>query len=384
MPVSKRVRDGQVTWRARWRDDAGIQHSKSFRRKVDAERFMTNLDHRRLNGAYVDPAAGRMSVGQWARRWLPGQVQLKPRTVELYESLLRCWVLPRWEQVHLAKVTFGGVSEWVGSMQSKGLSASRTRQAYHVLSAMLDDAVKDGRLVRNPATGVDLPRVVTRPRRYLKHQELHALAEACGPYRVFVLVLGYCGLRWGEAPALRVHHLDLARGRIEVSQALAEIGGRVIVGTPKSHAARWLPVPKLLLMGLANQVEGKRPDDLVFTSPRGSYMRVQNFRRGYFDRAARGIGLEGLYPHELRHTAASLAITSGASVKAVQRMLGHASATLTLDRYGHLFPDELDALASRLDDAMREIGVVPMWSEGHPALFAVPAAIGETGSDLGK
>ena len=96
---------------------------------------------------------------------------------------------------------------------------------------------------------------------------------------------------------------------------------------------------------------------------------MANFRRGYFDRAAASIGQSGLYPHELRHTAASLAIAAGATVKSVQRMLGHASATLTLDRYGHLFADELDDVAARLDDAMRDADVVPMWSRADPTLF---------------
>ena len=89
----------------------------------------------------------------------------------------------------------------------------------------------------------------------------------------------------------------------------------------------------------------------MFGSQAGTPLRVQNFRRDWFDRAADAIGLPRLTPHELRHTAASLAIASGASVKGVQSMLGHASAQMTLDRYGHLFPDELDAVADRLDAA---------------------------------
>jgi integrase len=94
-----------------------------------------------------------------------------------------------------------------------------------------------------------------------------------------------------------------------------------------------------------------------------------DFRRGYFDRAAKAIGQPGSYPHELRHTAASLAIASGATVKSARQMLGHASATLTLDRYGHLFADELDDVAARQDDAMRENDVVRMWSQADPTLF---------------
>jgi integrase len=110
-----------------------------------------------------------------------------------------------------------------------------------------------------------------------------------------------------------------------------------------------VPVPHFLRDELAVHLADKDPDDLLFTSPRGETLRVHGFRRTYFDPAATAAGLSGLVPHELRHTAASLAIAAGASIKGVQEMLGHASATLTLDRYGQLFGDELDAVAERLE-----------------------------------
>ena len=92
----------------------------------------------------------------------------------------------------------------------------------------------------------------------------------------------------------------------------------------------------------------------MFTAPRGAVLRVQNFRRRGFNQAARQVGLEGLVPHELRHTAAALAIGAGASVKGVQKMLGHASAAMTLDQYGHLLHDELDGVAERLNQAAQK------------------------------
>jgi integrase len=102
---------------------------------------------------------------------------------------------------------------------------------------------------------------------------------------------------------------------------------------------------------LAVQLAGPEPEDLVPRCRPARRCRVQDLRRGHLDRAAALAGLKGRVPHELRHTAASLAIASGANVKAVQSMLGHASAAMTLDRYGHLFGDELDALADRMDAA---------------------------------
>jgi len=115
---------------------------------------------------------------------------------------------------------------------------------------------------------------------------------------------------------------------LNVTEGVTEVNGQLVVGAPKSHQAHWLPVPAFLLDELRAEIRDRGPDDLVFPSPQGAILRVGNFRRGYFDRAAREAGLAGLVPHELRHTAASLAIAAGATVKSVQRMLGHASATL--------------------------------------------------------
>jgi integrase len=140
---------------------------------------------------------------------------------------------------------------------------------------------------------------------------------------------------------------------LDIAEAMTEISGKVAFGTPKTHQTRSAPVPAFLRDRLVLELAGEEPDDLVFTAPRGGVLTVGNFRRGWFDRAARTVGLQGLVPHELRHTAASIAIASGASVKGVQSMLGHASATLTLDRYGHLSGDELDAVAERIDVAAR-------------------------------
>jgi hypothetical protein len=99
----------------------------------------------------------------------------------------------------------------------------------------------------------------------------------------------------------------------------------------------------------------RKPDELVFTAPKGGALRAQGFQRLVLTEAAASLGLEGVDPHALRHTAASLAIASGANVKVVQQMLGHKSATMTLDLYGHLFPDQLDQVADRLDAAARAV-----------------------------
>jgi integrase len=342
---------GSGRWRARYRAPNGRERSKTFARRADAERFLTTAESAKLRGEWVAPERSRVTVGEWAAEWMAGRVHLKPTTVASYESLLRTRILPRWESVPLASITNAEVVAWVADLRSEDLSPSRTRQAYHVLSAMLDAAVRDRRLPSNPAAGVDLPRIPQKERRYLDHAQVEALADECGPYRVLVLTLAYSGLRWGEAAALRVRRVDLMRGRLEIAEAVTEVNGRLVFGPPKTHQTRSVPVPGFLRDDLMVHLAGRDADAFAFCAPRGGVLRVSNFRRGWFDAATRAVGLDGLVPHELRHTAASLAIASGASVKGVQSMLGHASATLTLDRYGHLFGDELDAVAERIDAA---------------------------------
>jgi len=180
---------------------------------------------------------------------------------------------------------------------------------------------------------------------------VQALAEACAPYEAVIRVLAYVGLRWGELVALTVRRVDLLRRRLEIVEAITEVHGKVIVGTTKNHQRRSVPIPRFLADELAIQLAGKAPGDLVFTAPEGGVPRNTNFRPRFWDPATEHAGLPGLTPHELRHTAASLTVAAGANLKAVQQMLGHASAAMTLDVYAGLFADDLDAVADQLDRA---------------------------------
>jgi integrase len=165
-------------------------------------------------------------------------------------------------------------------------------------------------------------------------------------------VLGYTGLRWGEATALRVCDIDLGRRRVDVRRAFSDVGGKIILGTPKSHLARTVPLPRFLVAELAALVEGKNPDDLVFTTASGTVLRLANWRQGVFLAARKLAGISDRFRiHDLRHTAAALMVQAGYPPKMLQAILGHASITTTLDLYGHLYPGDMDKYADRLDDA---------------------------------
>jgi integrase len=361
--IAKRE-DGR--YRARYRDAAGKEHSKHFTRKQDAQRWLNDVTAAVVTGTYVDPRRGRVTVGEWARTWLDGRADLKPSTRERYEGILRTHVLPRWSDVRLTDVGHADVQAWVTGL-TKGSQPASVRKTHRVISMLLDAAVRDGRLSRNPASGLSLPRVVAPERMYLSHEQVHALVAAIRTtedawhhpvkgrdgYALAVLFLAYTGVRFGEMAALRVNRLDLIRRRAQVAESVTEVSGRQVWGTPKGHERRAVPIPRFLVEELRQHIAGMAGRDLVFTGVRSDRpLRIRILRRAALDEAAAKVGVGGLHPHALRHTAASLAIASGANVKVVQQMLGHKSATMTLDLYGHLFGDDLDQVADRLDAAV--------------------------------
>lgn len=176
-----------------------------------------------------------------------------------------------------------------------------------------------------------------------------------------VRFLAYTGLRWGEMAALRVQDFDMLRRRVNVSRSVTESGG-LVWSTPKTHERRSVPFPAALTAELAAVMVGKGRDDLVFTDQRGGVLRNSNYRGRVFEPAVKNCQdadetFPTITPHDLRHTAASLAISAGANVKAVQRMLGHAKASMTLDVYADLFDEDLDGVAARLDAAIKSTAV---------------------------
>ncbi|WP_280480568.1 tyrosine-type recombinase/integrase [Nocardia cyriacigeorgica] len=346
-------------WRARYVDPNGVERSQSFDTKAEAQRWLdSDVTTKVVTGTWVDPDRSGVLFSVVAEKWFATKKFRKPKTVAGYRSLLDTLVLPRWGSVPLRDIDFEDIQDWLVTLSEsgsarftgKGLSASRVVQAYQVLGQVLRFAVKTKRLASNPAVDLELPSALAGERRYLSHLEVLRLGMAAGRLRPLVFTLAYTGIRIGEATALRVMDVDLDNRRVRVTRSATPVAGKGIVVTDtKNHNSRSVPIPESLAKELETLMEGRELTAPLFPSEKdGGLLEYHEFRRA-FDEAANSVGLRGLVPHGLRHTAASLAISAGANIKVVQRMLGHKTAMLTLDLYGHLFPDDLDTVAAGME-----------------------------------
>lgn len=247
------------------------------------------------------------------------------------------------------------MAQWVGSLIEGGCSTATANRYLSTLRSMLAFAVSDGRLARNVAAGVPLPRgaKVRREGQFLTLEELHALSDAAtGKYAELVTLLGLCGLRWGELAGLRRGDLVQVPGpgiRVQRAVLASSHDGSLYVDTLKGRRARTVPLPHEAQEIVARWAADAGPDEWLFAAPEGGPLSESNWKRSVgWTRATAGIARPSLRVHDLRHTAASIWLGSGADPKVVQRVLGHASAAMTMDLYGHLIDRNLWEAADRV------------------------------------
>jgi integrase len=351
---------GSVRWRVRYVAPDGQERSKTYLRKVDADRFAATVETDKARGEWIDPRLGRKTVEDWSAEWLAQLVHLRPKTTVGYQSLLRTCVLPTFGPLPLARVDQPAVAAWVAALRARGLSASRVRQAYRVLSGMLGAAVQAGYLAKTPCSGIKLPRITSRDATLLTASQVDDLAAAAGSSSVVIYLLAYGGLRWGELAALRRRRCDVLHSRIEIAEAMSDVNGQLVYGPTKTYERRWVRLPAFLTELLAEHLASVPldPDALVFIGSRGAPLRYHSFRRAVWDRAVEAAGFPvHVTPHCLRHTCASLLVAAGADPVAVQRHLGHKDVTTTLNIYAGLFPNRLEEIVVALDAIHEEAQV---------------------------
>jgi integrase len=340
------TKTGLVRYRARIKSHGREVATRVFARRGDAVAWEQDQARKIRDGDWVDPRRGRVSVEFVSEGWLATRASVKRRTRETDELAWKNYIAPSLAARPVGALTSAEIAEWVAALQTQGRSAGTARRALATLRAILDHAIADNRLSRNVARPVRPPHSGKRREgQGLTADDVDSLAVACkGPSGDVVTVLGYTGLRWGELAGLQVGDRIAVPGPgLRLQRAvLAGSGGKLFIDTLKNHQARTVPLPEKAAEVIAKRSAGRAANVWIFASSTGTPLREGNWKRAVaWAEAKQAIGRPTLRVHDLRHSAASIWLGAGADPKVVQRVLGHATATMTLDLYGHLIDANL-------------------------------------------
>lgn len=334
-------------YRARLTDPLGRVQSRTFARRAEADRFLREIEGERARGLWVDPRDAEMPLATWAAEFLQLCRRLAPTTQETYQRDLVRYVLPRFGHYRLGQLPADEIENWLNDEIAGGLAPSSVHRHYRTLRRMLQVAVQKQKLLVNPCDRVDPPRVPKREMTFLDWDEAVRLAEAHGErYRALIYLAVDSGMRWSEVVGLRRGKVEQRSRKVLVTEQLVQLAdGTFHRKEPKTAAGvRSITISVFTATVLASHLDrfaaaGK--DALVFTNGAEQPLASSSFLTHHFSRAQAAAGVSCRF-HDLRHTSVALAIRSGAHPKAIQARMGHSSINVTLDRYGHLFP-ELDA-----------------------------------------
>lgn len=363
---------GETRYRVRYRKPDGTQTDKrGFHRKIDAENWAAeHVTIAKATNSYIDPQGGSRRFGELYKQWIAIKKPFwKPSQLESTEASYRTHVQAKWENRRIGEISQAELQEWVSDLTSRR-SASVVLRAKGIVNGVLKRAVKDRLIAENPCEGLELPRKPKRKERrvYLTIPQLVAFADEClnaiyigDERRALVLLLGFCGLRWGEASDLRKEDVDVGERSLRIRSSIVWIKGKPVEGTPKSYEMRTLYMPLIVAEALAPILKRKKRGERVFSDPSGHPLHPQSAsavrgNRTWWPSALKRLGWDTddwPSPHDLRHTAASIAVHAGANVKGLQRMLGHASASMTLDVYADLFDSDLLDVTRMVDAAVQ-------------------------------
>ena len=337
-------------WRARYRDDQGGEHARHFDRKIDAQRWLDEVTTSIISGTYVEPTAGDITFGAFYAEWSARQLWVR-KTRENADLAIRS--VP-FVDLPMKAIRRSHVETWIKQMTTR-LAATTIKTRYVIVRSVFRAAVLDRVIVTDPSVGVTLPRrrraeaAMTIPTteevgRLLQHADSTRVSTRKG-FRAYVALCAFAGLRLGEAAGVQVGDIDFTQRHLRVTRQLQREGETWIARAPKYGSERVVYLPDELLDILARHLQAEvgsspRPDQWIFTVGREPMYDNAVTWRWRATRTAAGLGRVRL--HDLRHFYASGLIADGCDVVTVQRSLGHASATTTLNTYSHLWPTAED------------------------------------------
>lgn len=329
-------------YRARYRDEAGKEHARHFKRKVDAQRWLDEVTTAVVTGTYVDPKAGKITFGRFYDEWSERQIWVPSTRV----NAERVRVTVPFGDLPMKAIRRSHVESWVKAMTAGGLAASTIKTRFIVLRSLFRAAIADRVIVADPSLGVALPRRRSREASMAipSEQQVGAILRSARPeFRGFIALCAFAGLRSGEAAGIQIG--DIGLRELRIARQVQRDSREVAVRAPKYGSERVIFVPQELVTILSQHIDTFLPDagpsSFLFRTADGEPLdrNAVHFRWRSAASAARVVGVR---LHDLRHFFASGLIAQGCDVVTVQRALGHASATTTLATYSHLWPNAED------------------------------------------
>jgi integrase len=336
-------------YRARYRDETGKEHARHFVKKATAQRWLDEVTAAVVRGDYVDPAAGKVTFGQWFKRWSEAQTW----TDGTAETATMTLASVTFADVPMSRITELHVEAWMKAMtkpgpkRKKGLAASTRRTRYNYVRMAFLAAVKARVIRQDPTAGISPPRVAKSEGRIkipTPEQVSAALQEAPDGFHAFVAVCAFAGLRLGEAAGLQLPDVDFLRRTLSIQRQIqGQVNAKTIEVPPKYESARTVYLPNDLVGVLAAHLEKCPPigDEQWLFSLNG-YVYNRNSAGNQWRSLRAKIGMDAFTLHDLRHFFASGLIADGCDVVTVQHALGHSSASITLNVYSHLWPKAED------------------------------------------
>lgn len=327
-------------WQARYLGRDGLMRSAptTFESKRAAERWLSIAEGEIARGEWIDPLAGNVTLRVFGAEWITDR-QLSSRTRELYEGLFRLHVDPYLGILSIGEVGPSRVRAWRTALADDGRSATTLAKAYRLLRAIMNTALDDELIRRNPCRIAGAGQEATSERPVATVAQVFALADAVPHrFRALILCAAFTALRWGELVAMRRSNLDMSTMDLRVPRRTAELNdGTLEDGPPKSAAGfRTVSVPKIIERDLRRHLRQHAkggPDTLIFTGAKGAQLRRSNFRRaiGGWAEAVENAGLPAEFHfHDLRHTGNNLAAAAGASTRELMHRMGHGSMRAAL------------------------------------------------------
>jgi integrase len=360
-------------YRVRYIDPDGRERSRSFpdRQKRQAEDFLGEIESDKRRGSYLDPRAGEVTLQSYAEPWLASQT-FDESTREAAGRGLRRHVYPRIGNRPLASITPTHIRCWTRDLQQLGLSAGYRQTIFIYLQAILDAAIDDEKIRKNPcrANSVRKPQVPARKIKPWSAERVHAVyEELCERYKITLVLGAGLGLRQGEAFGLDVEDIDFLGHTVHIVRQVKIIGERLCFGPPKGGKTRDVPLPESVALALAQHIRKYPPTAvtlpwrtssgqpttarLVSTSPDRTAITRQVFNYSEWRPALRKAGVtptareDGF--HALRHFYASTLLDAGESIIALAEYLGHTDPGFTLRTYTHLMPSSQERTRRAID-----------------------------------